>query len=297
MKRNLKVSKEVIRQISGRIHSNLVIWILAVAVTGLILSCSKSPDEKGNIVAQVNTATLSNSELESSIPEETSDEVKSALKRNLIDNWIEDEIFRQTALEEGLTLSEKEKDMIKNYERSVLVQKFLESRLKDQYRILDQEIEDYYDKHRNEFIWDDDYVHIIHLVMENDDVAIKSEIRNSKSLMDVIKKNFLDQQSTPERPIGDLKYQKLNEFPAEIVRRLKNMKTGNISGPVRTKFGYHYFQLLDNQKKGKIKELDIVRNEIVARLQLTKRNEEIEKLKNTLRPRFTIQTDLSKVSD
>ncbi len=248
-------------------------------------------------MAQVNKATLSNSELEASIPDGTSDEVKSALKRNLIDKWIENEIFSQVALEEGLSLNEREKFMIKSYERSLLIQKFLESRLKDQYRILDQEIEDYYDKHKNEFIWDDDYVHIIHLVMENDDAAIKSEVRNSKNLMDVIKKNFLDQQSTPERPIGDLRYQKLNEFPAEIVRRLKNMKTGNISGSVKTKYGYHYVQLLDNQKKGRIKELDVVRNEIVARLQLTKRNEEIEKLKHTLRSRFTIQTDLSKVAE
>jgi parvulin-like peptidyl-prolyl isomerase len=75
------------------------------------------------------------------------------------------------------------------------------------------------------------------------------------------------------------------------------MKTGNISGPIKTRYGYHYIQLLDKQKKGTIKELDIVRNEIIIRLQLTKRNEEIDKLKNTLRSRFTIQTDLSKVSE
>ena len=133
--------------------------------------------------------------------------------------------------------------------------------------------------------------------MENDDAAIKSEIINSKYIMDVIKKNFLDQQSTPERPIGDLGYQKLNELPSEIVRRLKNMKTGNISGPLKTKYGYHYIQLLDNQKKGKTKDFDIARNEIVVRLQLTKRNEDIEKIKQSLRSRFTIQTDLSKVSE
>lgn len=272
-----------------------VILASILVIASLVQNCSKGKDVEGNVVAQVNEATLSNSELEASIPEGTSDEVKSALKRNLIEKWIENEIYCQVASEEGLTLSEEEKRMITKYERSLLIQKFLESHLKDHYRVLDQEIEDYYDKHKNEFIWDDDYIHLIHLVMDNDDAAIKSEVRASKNLMDVIKKNFLDQQSTKERPIGDLGYQKLNEFPAELVRRIKNMKTGNIAGPIKTRYGYHYIQLLDNQKKGKIKELDIVRSEIVLRYQLTKRNEEIEKLKNTLRSRFTIQTDLSKV--
>jgi len=107
----------------------------------------------------------------------------------------------------------------------------------------------------------------------------------------------LDQQSTPERPIGDIGYQKLNEFPDEIVKRIKSMRTGNISGPLKTKYGYHYIQLLDRQSKGETKEMDLVRGEIIMRLQLSKRNAEIEKLKQSLRPRFTIQTDLSKVSE
>jgi hypothetical protein len=296
MKKNLK-KYNIHKEFNRESFKIFLIIVFVIVGSGIIQSCSKNKNEKTNIVAQVNEAALSYAELEASIPEETSDEVKTVLKRNLIDKWIEDEIFCQVAEEEGLALSEEEKLRVKNYERSLLIQKFLNNHLKDHYRLLDQEIEDYYDKHKNEFIWDDDYVHLIHLVMENDDAAIKSEIRSSKDLMDVIKKNYLDQQSTPERPIGDLKYQKLNEFPSEIVRRVKNMKTGNISGPIKTKFGYHYIQLIDNQKKGRIKDLDVVRNEISMRLQIIKRHEETEVLKKTLRSRFTIQTDLSKVSE
>ena len=74
------------------------------------------------------------------------------------------------------------------------------------------------------------------------------------------------------------------------------MKTGNIFGPLKTIYGYHYIQLLDFQKKGDIKDLDLARNEIEMRIQLIKRNEEIDNLKETLRSRFTIQTDLSKLS-
>ena len=269
----------------------------ALPILLIVAGCAREDDNKRDVVAQVNTATITSSELETAIPQDIKDEVKLALKRNLMEKWIEDEIFYQTALAEGLALSEKEKTQIRNYERSMLIKKYLESHLSGNFKILDQEIEDYYNAHTREFIWDDDYVHIIHLVMDNDDAGIKTEIRGSKDLLEVIRKNFLDQQSTSERPIGDIGYQKLNEFPDEIVKRIKNMQTGNISGPLKTRYGYHYIQLLDRQKKGDTKELDLVRGEINMRLQLSKRSEEIDELKQELRSRFTIQTDLSKVSE
>jgi len=279
--------------ISKKVISSFFIIILGI----LIMGCSKERASKGNVVAQVNESQITNTELESAIPEDSPPEVKLALKRNLMEKWIEEEIFYQVAVEEGITLSEEEMTLVKNYEKQLLIQKYMDSRLSNNYRIMDQEVEDYYNNHQREFVWDDETVRITHLILDNDDSAIKSEIRKSKDLMEVIKKNFLDQQSTPERPIGDLGYQKLNEFPMLIQRQIRNLKTGNISGPIKTNYGYHYIQLLDYQKKGALKDLDLARDEIIMRLQLSKRNEEIENIKQTLRSKFTIQTDLSKLSD
>jgi peptidyl-prolyl cis-trans isomerase C len=274
---------------------NLSLFVTIAAL--LMMGCNKQNENKGNVVAQVNTAQITNTELESSIPEDSPPEVKLALKRNLMEKWIEEEIFYQVAVEEGMALSEEEMMQVKNYEKQLLIQKYLDSRLSNNYHILDQEVEDYYNKHEREFVWDDETVHIIHLVLEMDDSAIRSEIQKSKDLMEVIKKYSIDQQSTPERPIGDLGYQKLNEFPSAIQRQIKSLKTGNTAGPIKTAFGYHYIQLLDYQKKGAKKDLDLARDEIFMRLQLRKKDEEINKIKQELRSKFTIQTDLSKLSD
>jgi parvulin-like peptidyl-prolyl isomerase len=271
--------------------------ILFLSTIFIISGCSSKSDIKGNVVAQVNAAQITNSELESAIPEGSSAEVKIALKRNLMEKWIEEEIFYQVALEEGLSLSEQEMALVKNYERRLLIQKYIDTQLSQNFRILDQEVEDYYNKHKREFVWDEETVHIIHLVLENDDRDIQTEIRQSKDLLAVIKKNFLDQQSTPERPVGDLGYQKLSEFPPTIQRRIRNLKTGNVSGPIKTVYGYHYIQLIDYQKKGAIKDLDLARDEIYMRLQVEKRNREIANFMQNLRSKFTIQTDLSKLSD
>ena len=182
------------------------------------------------------------------------------------------------------------------YRKRLLIEKYLAKHLNRTYRVLDQEIEDYYKQHEQEFVWNEDHVHLIHLVMDNDDRVIRTEVGNSKDLLEVIRKNFFDQKSTPERPIGDLGYIRLSILPEKLASRIRTMRTGTIQGPIKTEYGYHYVQLMDYQKAGTIKALDIVRNEIIERIKLQKRKNELDELMRTLRTNFTIQTDLSKLA-
>lgn len=260
------------------------------------ISCTTKSTDSADVVAQVNEAIVTNAELESSVTPASSPEVRQALKRKLMEKWVEDEIFYQAAIEEGLALSRSEKFLVENYKKQLLIEKYLEKHVNMNYRVLDQEIEDYFKKHRREFVWDDNYVHIIHLVLENRDQAITNEIRRSKNLLEVIKNNFFDQQSTPQRPIGDLGYVRLIDLPTKIADRLKSMKTGQISGPIRTDFGYHFVQLLDRHRPNSQKDMEIVSDEIVMRIKLQKRQNEIKRLKQKLRSSYTIQTDLSKLT-
>jgi len=261
-----------------------------------LFSCAPEDEVKKDVVAQVNLAQVTDTELESIIPPTTPTEVKVALKRKLMEKWIEEEIFYQTALRDGISLSDDEQSMIDNYKKNLVIKKFLEKKLNINYRVLDQEIEDYYVRYKKEFVWDDTYVHIIHLVMDAEDKAISDEIRKNKSLLEVIKNNFFDQQSSEQRPIGDLGYVKLNELPDRLAKRINSMKTGTISRPIKSEYGYHYVQLLDLQKPDAIKDLEIVRDEIILRIKIEKRNSEIGRLKQQLRADFSIQTDLSKLS-
>ena len=215
----------------------------------------------------------------------------------LMEKWIEDEIFYQAAMEEGINLTHYEETLVKNYRKRLIIEKYLKKYLNKNYRILDQAIEDYYNNNKQEFVWDDTYVHIIHLVLENRERVIDNEIQSTKDLLAVIKDNFFDQKSTTERPIGDLGYVKLTDLPSDLSSRIKNMKTGTIRGPIRTSLGYHYIQLLDVQNPGTIKDLDLVRDEIIHRLQIQQRKNEIEDLKRRLRENYTIQTDLSKLNE
>ncbi len=268
---------------------------LGLATCGFI-SCSKKEQMKADVVAQVNLARMTTRDLEIAIPQTVTVEVAAALKRKLVEKWIEDEIFYQTAMNEGISLSDDEVQQVENYRRSLLVGKYLDKYVNLNYRPLDQEIENYYNQHRREFVWQDEYAHLIHLILDTDDQTIKEEISKSVNLIEVIKNNFMDQQSSAWRPIGDLGYIKLSELPPRLVQTIKQAPTGAIRGPIKTDYGYHYIQVIDLQPAGAQQELEVVKAEIVMRLKIEQRLKEIEKLKQNLQPKFTIQTDLSKLN-
>lgn len=274
-------------------NRSLLFILLAVFI--FLAACEEEQRPRQNVVAQVNLAQMTTEDLEASVPPTGSKEVRSALKRKLIEKWIEDEIFFQAAVKEGLTLSERELNQVRNYSRSLLIDKYLDKYVNVNYKPLDLEIDNYFQRHKAEFLWEDEYAHIIHLVLDTDDRMLKEEIPKSTSLLDVIKNNFLDQQSSIEKPVGDLGYVKVNDLPSKLAQTVRQAKTGAIRGPIRTEYGYHYIQVIDLQPAGAQQELEVVKDEIVMRLKIERRLKEIGKLKQSLQPTFTIQTDLTKL--
>jgi len=276
--------------------NTLINPILVGLIAAGFLSCSKEEKIKTDVVAQVNLVKMTTKDLDLAVPPSVSNEVNLSLKRKLVEKWIEDEIFYQAAMKEGLTLSETELQQVANYQRGLLVEKFLDKYANVNYKPLDQDIENYYNRHRQEFVWKEDYAHLIHLVLDTDDKTLKDEISKSTNLLEIIKNNLLDQQSKSGRPTGDLGYIKLSELPARLVQTVKQTPTGAIRGPIKTEFGYHYIQVLDVQPAGAQQDLDVVKDEIIMRLKIAHHIKEIEKLKQNLLPGFTIQTDLSKIN-
>ena len=278
--------------LNHHIHYLFVAFLIFISA-----ACSRKSEVPDDLVAQVNGGYLVLSDLNYLVPEDINPELTFALKKNLISKWVDDEVLYQAALSEGLSLNEKEKFLIERYNKSLLVQKYLEQKIDRNYRISQKEIEDYYNQHSNEFIHTEDEVHIIHLLLEQRDNAIFNEIKSSNNLMEIIKKYYFDEKSTMSRPNGDLGYVPIRILPDEFQSVLKRMKTGTISNAIKTDQGYHFIQLIDKQEKGNRKDLDLVKNEITLRLKKEYRERELDRLIKDLKSGSQIQTYLSKVQE
>jgi len=275
-------------------NKKLVKFTISLFFFNIILfSCEQQLEVSEDLVAQVNDSYLMINQLNYLVPSNLEPELTLALKKNLISDWVDDEVLYQAAVNEGISLEEKEKFLLENYRKSFFIQKFLSTKLNRNYRISQKEIEDYYKEHTKEFVHKEDAVRIVHLLMEQRDNAIFNEIRESKNLTDIIKKYYFDDKSTMERPNGDLGYLPVSNLPDNFQSVIQRMKTGAISRPISSDQGYHFIQLLDRQTKGNQKDLEIVQDEIKLRLKKERRETELARLLKDLKDEAQIQTSRS----
>ncbi len=269
----------------------LIIGIFILAVWG----CTERKTPPNDITAQVDDSYLTKKELNYNIPSGFNEEIILALKKNLINKWVEDEIFFKSAENEGLSLDDKEIYLVQKYHKSILIQKYLDQKLNRNIIVSEKEIENYYNNNKDEFIRVENEIHLVHLLLEQKDKAIFSEINKADDLISLIKKYYFDQKSTIELPNDDLGYVCEKDLPKIFLNTLKNMKTGVISRPVKMSDGYHFLQLIDRKKAGTYRVLELVRNDLVLRLKKKHRTDELNRLKRELKEKFQVQTFLSKI--
>ena len=261
----------------------------------LLISCRREAEIPEDLVAQVNDHYLGLTQVNQSMPEGIPDDLALSLKKNLISKWVENETLYQVALDENITLDEFQQFLVEEYRKSLIIQNYLNQKLNLSYNISAREIEDYYKAHQEEFRRTEDEAHIVHLFMDQYDKAIFKEIRSADNLLQIIKKYYFDEKSNIEQPNGDLGYVPLSELPAALVKEIKRLKTGKISRPVKIGDGYHFVQLIDYQKKGSIRDLTLVEDEIILRLKKRKRDEMYQQLIQEAQKKVQIQTYLSKI--
>jgi len=256
----------------------------------IFTGCRNSSVPQIEIIAKVDDQYLTREELLNWMPPDLPENQKEILSRQYVDRWVQKTMMASLAKSEGMSLSAYEKWSIENLQKELLAQKYLDAKLPKDIIITDQEISNYYEEKKEQFIRTEDEVHIVQLFLDNLDQAIAEEIREQKSLLEVIKKNYLDTQvNRIVEKNGDLGYVPVNSLRKEIIRNVKSGSTGRIYGPIKMEKGYYYFQMMDKQAEGSYRSLDLMQSQIRFRLTQIKRQKLSEDLGEELRERFSIE--------
>ena len=91
------------------------------AITILIFimsSCEQHPEVSDELVAQDNDSYLLINQLNYLVPDNIDPELALALKKNIISKWVDNEILYQAALDDGITLDDKENFLLEKYHKS-----------------------------------------------------------------------------------------------------------------------------------------------------------------------------------
>jgi len=274
----------------------LSIFLFLLTLVILFAGCRSKSIPDIEIIAKVGDQYLTRDQLLKWMPPNLPEEQKAIVARQYIDRWVQKTSMAITAEKEGVELSPYEDWSIENLKKEMLVQRYFDAKLPRDIIITDEEISNYYDKNKDEFIRDQNEVHLVQLYLENLDKAIAEEIRELKSLQEVIQKNFLENQvNRMVEKNGDLGYVPEENLRPEIQRIVRTGSTGKIYGPIKIESGYYYFQMMDKQKAGSYRSLDLMKDDIRTRLISIKREKLSEDLAKKIAEKMDIEVHMEHI--
>jgi peptidyl-prolyl cis-trans isomerase SurA len=183
----------------------------------------------------------------------TSRELDMAIEDIKRRNNVTQEDLEYALKKEGLTLEQYKKDI----EKQVARQRLVQWSVKVESKVDEKVLRAYYEKNSSQYLTLESYhpAHIVFLVPKNATSEQTQEIRmRCQKVLDRIKsgENFremalLYSQDPSSRDGGDLGVFKKGELLPALENAALRLKVGEVSGIIRTEFGFHIVKLLDRK--------------------------------------------------
>jgi len=247
-------------------------------IAGIILtSCihKKQAGQSGHVIARVGNANLTLEEARDGIPNSVYQQDSLKALVNYRNNWVRQELLVQEAerirLQRNPVVAQKLK-RVHNDALAEALRNFVVNKA-DSIKVTPQEVQNYYEANKDQFVLNEKYVRFRHLMTDNikDCQNAKRDLLHGVSWTDVIQKYGIEKQRTLNNSkrywpisLAVKRYPLLNRY-------LKVIGINEIS-PIRLIDGrYHFVQLISRKAKGTHPDINWVFGQIKDWLKLQKR--------------------------
>ncbi|MHC2994344.1 MAG: peptidylprolyl isomerase [Candidatus Atribacteria bacterium] len=219
--------------------------------------------------------------------EEIPEEYKLQLdKSKVLDQMISEKLLIQEAKNKGLEEDKDVLEQIKKITEQILVQTLIEREILDKVKVSDEEIAEYYEENKNDFI-EKEQVHLFNILVETEEEAqdILEQLKAGGDFSEIAKEKSIGPSAAQG---GDLGYLTKGTIVSEIEDVIFALEVGEISDVIQTEFGFHILKLLD-KKPEIIKPIEEVKEDIVQTLLPIKQKEAFENLLEELKSKSEIE--------
>jgi len=249
---------------------------------------------KGSVIENIiNTETLARQAQKDGVTIDSSkvEERFASMKGNFPD----EKRFDQALAELGLTRDQLKKEIGK----TMSVQALLQREILDAITITDEQVRDYYDLNQLEFETEEK-VHCAHILLKVDKNATDEEKARTKAeiegILEKIKQgsdfgelaraNSKDKRSAEKG--GDLGELSRRQLIPEVAKVVFTLEPGEVSGIVKSRFGYHILKVFKRIPQGII-PFDKARKKIKQRLRSKQAQSRIREYVNNLRKKMNVE--------
>jgi peptidyl-prolyl cis-trans isomerase C len=263
-------------------------WCALVAACVLLWGCGGKEEA---VLARVNGSELTLDDLYAEIPEYYWGTITQEQKLQFLERWINGELLYQEALRRGLQRSATIKERVRAAEKSILIAELIQQELIERVQITEEETREYYLAHQDDFTRKADEVRASQILVATLDEArrIRAEIEAGGDFPRLAQKYSVD--PTAEQG-GDLGYFSREDVLQEVAKAAFSLSPGAISQPVKSEFGYHLITVTDIKKKGSVRSLDLVKEEIIGQFTAKKDLEELNLFLEELKGKGRIKQNL-----
>ena len=230
---------------------------LFVLVCLFVFSCSSESAPREEVVARVNNDVLTKKALSQLVGEGFSD---SKVLLQATNRWVEKRLLHGAAVNLGL---KKDKKLIKKgvaFYEDLLVSSYVRVKTEKRPPVLKKEISNYYNKNKKSFTRSSQEILVKHFLS-----STKKEADNIKRILKRNKGgNKTEQIIKKYKPKTRVLNASLKKD--SLVGFVFNGGVGDVVGPKENRGFYHVFQIIKKHKKGSLKGLELVYDEIQQRI-------------------------------
>jgi peptidyl-prolyl cis-trans isomerase C len=243
--------------------------VFGLILTAALISCSqKTAEQKGPFLAKVGNTTITQADFDrefKALPEYAQQLFGDEKgKEKFLNELVNKEILYQEALKKGLEKTPDFQKKLEDFKKLTLVTELFEKEIMSKANVSDQELKDYYDKHKEEFT-PTIQIKASHILVKTEDEAKKvlARLEKGEKFADIARSVSIDKGSAKNG--GDLGFFSKGQMVPEFEKAAASLGVGDVSVPVKTEFGYHIITVSD-KKKGSPIEFDKIRDMISQKL-------------------------------
>ncbi len=209
-------------------------------------------------------------------------------KKDLIDDIAAEHFLLKEAERRGLEREADVKDLIETARKKIVIAKLVEKEVDRKIMVIPDEVSQYYDFHKEEFMTPL-LLRASHILLKTEDEAraVKAALDAGADFEETARQKSVD--TTAGRG-GDLGYFQKGQFVAEFENAVMQMKKNEVGGPVRTQFGWDLIRL-DDRIEPRLREFQSVKGLVQERLTTERRSKLFKDLVAKLKGNAKVEYD------